>query len=210
MKLKNLILSVSLACVACLSRDVVADPAVVGAAAPAFEAIDTEGVKHSLSNYKGKNVVLEWFNPECPFVKKFYRNGDMAKLQKRVVEGGDIWLTINSSAAGKQGHIDPDQATGMQTKLGVAGTALLLDPQGTVGRAYGARTTPHLFVIDAQGVLAYAGAIDSTPSTDPSDIAASTNYVIKAIQDLKSGSKVQTSSTEPYGCSVKYDASMKG
>jgi len=210
MKLKHLTLIVILAGIARLSRDAAAEPAIVGAPAPEFEAVDTEGVKHALSKYKGKNIVLEWFNPECPFVKKFYKNGDMAKLQKKVVEGGDIWLTINSSAAGKQGYIDPAQASGMQTKLGVASTALLLDPQGAVGRSYGARTTPHLFVIDAQGVLAYAGAIDSTPSTAPSDIASSTNYVLKAIQELKSGGKVQTSSTEPYGCSVKYDASMKG
>jgi peroxiredoxin len=204
MKLKSILYTFVTACILNSSQMSYAQPAVVGAPAPEFTVTDANGATHSLSQYKGKNVVLEWFNPECPFVKKFYKNGDMPKLQKQVVEGGDVWLTINSSAEGRPGHLNASNAKEVQTALGLSSTALLLDPEGTVGMAYGARTTPHLFVIDAQGTLAYAGAIDSAPSTDPDDIAKATNYVTEAITALKSGKKVTTSSTDPYGCSVKY------
>lgn len=204
MKIKPSLLALISACILCVSQRSHAEPAIVGSPAPEFTVTDAQGNQHSLSQYKGKNVVLEWFNPECPFVKKFYKNGDMTKFQKQVVEGGDVWLTISSSAEGRQGHISATDAKEIQTKLGLASTALLLDPEGPVGKAYGARTTPHLFVIDAQGTLAYAGAIDSEPSTDADDISKATNYVTEAVTALKSGKKVDTASTEPYGCSVKY------
>lgn len=204
MNLKNSLLTLASICFLCFSRPGYSDPAIVGAPAPEFTIKDAQGNQHSLSQYKGKNVVLEWFNPDCPFVKKFYKNGDMAAFQKKVVEAGDVWLTINSSAEGRQGHIAASDASEAQTKFGLASTALLLDPEGTVGRAYGARTTPHLFVVDANGTLAYAGAIDSIPSTSSDDVSRATNYVTEALTALKSGKKVETSSTEPYGCSVKY------
>ncbi len=204
MKLKTSLLTIVSAALLSFCQVGYADPAIVGAPAPEFTVKDAQGNKHSLSQYKGKNVVLEWFNPDCPFVKKFYEKGDMAALQKQVVAAGDIWLTINSSAEGRQGHISESEAKEAQSKLGLASSALLLDPDGVVGKAYGARTTPHLFVIDAAGTLAYAGAIDSIPSTDSDDISRATNYVTQALAALRSGKKVATSSTDPYGCSVKY------
>jgi peroxiredoxin len=204
MKLKNSLLTITSALFLCFSQLAYADTTVVGAPAPEFTIKDAHGNPHSLSQYKGKNVVLEWFNPDCPFVKKFYRNGDMAAFQKQVVESGDVWLTINSSAEGRQGHISASDAREAQTKLGLASTALLLDPEGAVGKAYGARTTPHLFVVDANGTLAYAGAIDSIPSTNSDDVSRATNYVTEALAALKAGKKVETSATDPYGCAVKY------
>ncbi len=204
MKLRKSLLTIASAFLLCCAQLGYADTAVVGAPAPEFTIKDAQGNQHSLSQYKGKNVVLEWFNPDCPFVKKFYKNGDMAAFQKKVVEAGDVWLTINSSAEGRQGHIAASDASEAQTKFGLASTALLLDPEGTVGKAYGARTTPHLFVVDANGTLAYAGAIDSIPSTNSDDVSRATNYVTEALTALRSGKKVETSATEPYGCSVKY------
>jgi peroxiredoxin len=181
-----------------------AETAGVGAPAPDFTLTDSSGKQVTLSSFRGKNVVLEWFNPECPFVKKFYSGGEMQKLQQQVTSGGDVWLTINSSAAGKQGHISQSDAADVVTKQGLKSTALLLDPAGTVGKQYGARTTPHMFVIDAKGTVAYGGAIDSVPSTDSEDITGATNYVQAAIVHLKDGKPIPTSATEPYGCSVKY------
>jgi peroxiredoxin len=176
----------------------------VGAPAPEFSITDSSGTTHTLAQYRGKNVVLEWFNPGCPFVKKFYKNGDMARFQKQVLAGGDIWLTINSSAEGRQGYLTPEEAKSTKEELGLTSTALLLDPEGAVGLKYGAKTTPHIFVVDARGVLAYAGAIDDKPSTDPGDIASATNYVLKSIQALKEGRGVEVPTSDPYGCSVKY------
>jgi peroxiredoxin len=204
MNLKNSLLTLASICFLCFSKPGYSDTAVVGAPAPEFSIKDAQGNEHSLSQYKGKNIVLEWFNPECPFVNKFYKKGDMAALQKKVIDAGDVWLTINSSAEGRQGHISAAEAAQAQANLGLASTALLLDPEGTVGRAYGARTTPHLFVVDANGTLAYAGAIDSIPSTSSDDVARATNYVTEALTALKSGKKIENPATEPYGCSVKY------
>jgi peroxiredoxin len=176
----------------------------VGAAAPDFSLPDASGAQVSLASFKGKNVVLEWFNPGCPFVKKFYRNGDMQRFQEQVLNNGGVWLTISSSAAGKQGHITPEEAQEVVSQNKIRSSALLLDSNGAVGKTYGARTTPHMFVIDAKGTLVYDGAIDSEPSTDSSDIAGATNYVLSALEALKKGRPVSPASTDPYGCSVKY------
>jgi peroxiredoxin len=178
--------------------------AVVGQPAPAFSLPDSKGGTQSLGSFKGKLVVLEWVNPDCPFVQKHYGSGNMQKLQKTYAAKGIAWLTIDSSAPGKQGHLDPSAAEAFIKEKAASPTALLLDPQGKVGRAYGAKTTPHMFVIDASGRLIYNGAIDDKPSTDPADVATATNYVRAALDEALSGKPVTTATTQPYGCSVKY------
>jgi len=178
--------------------------ATVGSAAPNFSGKDSMGKEVALQGLKGKIVVLEWFNPGCPFVKKFYKNGDMQKLQQELAAQGVVWLTVSSSAPGKSGHLTAEAAETTRRETGMKSAALILDETGTIGKAYGARTTPHMFVIGADGILAYAGAIDSESSTSASDIAGATNYVVGAVNALKEGKPVEPSSTEPYGCSVKY------
>ena len=176
----------------------------VGGAAPDFRLQDASGKETTLSQFKGKTVVLEWFNPNCPFVKKFYSGGDMQRFQKESVAKGVVWLTISSSAEGKPGYISLQDAPKAVSSMGLQSTALLLDPKGTTGRAYGARTTPHMFVVNPAGTLVYAGAIDSTPSTDSEDIAGATNYVLNAVDGIAKGKDFDPVSTDPYGCSVKY------
>ncbi len=178
--------------------------AVVGQKAPAFTATDSEGRTRTLSEFRGQVVVLEWWNPQCPFVGKHYGSGNMQRLQKEWTGKGVVWLTVDSSAPGQEGHVDAAQANALMKQRGGAQTAILLDPAGSVGRAYGARTTPHMFVIDASGILAYAGGIDDKPSTDRADIATAHNYVEAALTEVTSGRKVTTVSSRPYGCSVKY------
>jgi hypothetical protein len=187
-----------------LPRLAVSEPAKVGDSAPDFTLRSAQGTEVSLKSFSGKPVVLEWFNPGCPFVKKFYANGDMQRFQRESVAKGAVWLTINSSAEGKQGHLTPAEALDVVSDLGVASTAVLLDPTGSVGKLYGARTTPHVFVITPEGKLAYAGAIDSAASTRSSDIASATNYVLGALDSIKAGKAPSPSDTEPYGCGVKY------
>ena len=200
MKLARPLLALSLA-VACSPR--LTAQAVVGQAAPAFSVADTQGQTQALDQYKGKWVVLEWTNHDCPFVKKHY-GGNMQKLQKDYTGKGVAWLTIVSSAPGKQGHVSPAQADQLTKDRGAAPSAVLLDPEGKVGRAYGARTTPHMYVIDPSGKLVYAGAIDDTPSTDPADIPRSRNYLSEALDAALAGKPVPTATSTPYGCSVKY------
>lgn len=178
--------------------------AQVGGAAPDFRLQDANGKETSLSQFKGKTVVLEWFNPGCPFVKKFYSGGDMQRFQKEVVGKGGVWLTIASSAEGKPGYISLQDAPKAVSSMDLQSTALLLDPKGTTGRAYGARTTPHMYVVNPAGTLVYAGAIDSTPSTDSDDIPGATNYVLNAVDGIAKGKDFDPVSTGPYGCSVKY------
>lgn len=176
---------------------------VVGEKAPVFTAVDSNGVTHSLSDFMGKTVVLEWTNHQCPFVKKHYDNGDMQALQK---EAGDdvVWLSIVSSAPGNQGHVTGEEAN-EQTKLrDAAPTAVILDPSGEVGKMYDAKTTPHMFVIDASGTLVYAGAIDDNNSANPADVPTANNYVRAALNSLKAGEAIAVSQTQAYGCSVKY------
>lgn len=181
-----------------------AAPAVTGKPAPTFSLANALGQPVALESFKGKTVVLEWYNPGCPFVKKFYAKGDMPAFQRQAREQGAVWLTINSSAPGKQGHISAQDATAAAREQGLNPDHLLLDPDGTVGRLFGAKTTPHIFVIDSKGVLAYAGAIDSTPSTSQGDIAGATNYALNSIKALSRGEIPTPADTEAYGCSVKY------
>lgn len=177
----------------------------VGEPAPDFTSVDVNGEPQTLAAYRGKYVVLEWFNPECPFVKKHYGSGNMQRLQQELTAApGVAWLSINSSAPGKQGHLSPEQAKAWKAEQGAAMTAVLLDPEGTVGRLYGAKTTPHMFVIDPQGVLVYAGAIDDTPSADQADVKTAANYVRQALSEAVAGTPVSVSKTQSYGCSVKY------
>ena len=178
--------------------------AEVGQPAPAFTASDTNGRAHSLADAKGKYVVLEWTNYDCPFVRKHYGAGQMQKLQKEFTGKGVIWYSVNSSAPGKQGNYAPEKWNEMLKEKGAASTAHLLDPDGTVGKAYGAQTTPHVFVIDPAGVLIYAGAIDDKPDTNPASIGSARNYVRAALEAAMSGKAVEPAKTKSYGCSVKY------
>lgn len=178
--------------------------ALVGKSAPDFTLTDTHGKKHSLSDYKGKFVVLEWINHDCPFVGKHYGSGNMQKLQKKYTKKGVIWLSINSSAPGKQGHCSPEKANKLTKEKDAAPTAVLLDPDGKVGKLYGAKTTPHMFIINPEGILIYNGAIDDKPSTNVADIAKAKNYVQTALDEALAGKKVTIRATQPYGCSVKY------
>lgn len=177
----------------------------VGEPAPAFTLTDLAGKSHQLSDFKGKIVVLEWTNPECPFVVKHYESsGNLPATQKAATASGVVWLQINSGATGKQGDYDDAAVKAWLAKNQAAATAYLRDRDGKVGKAYGAKTTPHLFVISAEGVLVYQGAVDSKRSTDAKDIAGAENYVQSALADLKAGQPVRTPSTQPYGCGVKY------
>jgi peroxiredoxin len=183
------------------------DPPPVGSAAPDFSLKDAKGRAHSLSQYKGKYVVLEWFNPECPFVKKHYGSGNMQKLQKEYTDKGVVWLTIDSNALGTQGSLTPEEAEKITTSWKTHQTALLLDPDGKVGRAYGAKNTPNMVIINPEGKIAYEGAIDSKPTPNPADIPSSTNYVKAALDESLAGKPVSNPQTKPYGCSVKYKSS---
>lgn len=176
----------------------------VGEPAPAFSATDSNGKTVKLSDYNGKYVVLEWTNDGCPFVKKHYGSGNMQSTQKDAVAQGAVWLSVVSSAPGKQGYVDGADANRLTKDRGAAPTAVLLDPRGDLGRLYEAKTTPHLFVIDKSGKLIYAGAIDSVASSDPEDIKDSTNYVKAALAESAAGKPVSHPVTKPYGCSVKY------
>ncbi len=180
------------------------DSPPVGSAAPDFSLADAKGKTHSLSQYKGKYIVLEWFNPECPFVKKHYGGGNMQKLQQEYTGKGVVWFSIDSSAPGSEGNLSPEQAEKVTTAWKTKQTALLLDPEGKAGRAYGAKNTPHMFVIDPQGKVVYEGAIDNKATPNPADIPSSTNYVKVALDESFAGKPVTTANTKPYGCSVKY------
>jgi len=180
------------------------DPPPVGSAAPDFSLTDAKGKAHSLLQYKGKYVVLEWFNPECPFVKKHYGSGNMQKLQEEYTNKGVTWLTIDSSAPGTEGSLSADAASKVMTGWKTRQTALLLDPEGKAGRAYGAKNTPNMVVINPEGKIVYEGAIDSKATPNPADIPNSTNYVKVALDESLEGKPVTTSTTKPYGCSVKY------
>src|SRR4051812_11961806 len=176
----------------------------VGSAAPTFSVADTKGKTHSLADYKGKWVVLEWFNPECPFVKKHYGSGNMQKLQQEYRGKGVVWLSIDSSAPGKEGNLTPDNAGKTMSEFKMTSTALLLDQDGKAGQAYGAKNTPHMFIINPEGKIVYEGAIDSKPTANPADIATANNYVKAALDEAMAGKPVSNAVTKPYGCSVKY------
>src|ERR1700731_2125733 len=179
----------------------------VGTAAPDFSLTDSNGKAHSLSQYKGKYVVLEWFNPECPFVKKHYGSDNMQKLQAEYTDKGVVWLTIDSNAPGTEGNISPDQAQKIMGSWKTHQTALLLDPESKVAKLYGAKNTPNMVVINPEGKIVYEGAIDSKASPNPADIPRSTNYVKAALDESLAGKPVSNPTTKPYGCSVKYKSS---
>jgi cytochrome oxidase Cu insertion factor (SCO1/SenC/PrrC family) len=177
----------------------------IGQSAPDFTLTDINGQKHSLTGYKGKTVVLEWVNPDCPFVRKHYdKSGNIPDLQQSAAADGVVWLQINSAASGLEGDYDAARAAAWQQRIHVAATGYFRDQDGRVGKLYDARTTPHLFIINPQGTLVYAGGIDSIRSADPTDIAKATNYVREALADLKAGRAIRTPASKPYGCSVKY------
>jgi len=175
-----------------------------GQEAPEFTLTDSKGTSHKLSDFRGKLVVLEWLNHECPFVKKHYSGGDMQKLQQEYTAKGVVWLSIISSAPGKQGHRTGPQAEADTSDKKAAPTAVLLDPSGEVGKKYDAKTTPEMFVLDKEGKVLYAGAIDSIKSTDSADVAKAENHVRAALDAALAGKPVPTPQTKPYGCSVKY------
>jgi peroxiredoxin len=186
------------------AEDMAATLPMIGKPAPAIVAKDTNGADVSLDAYKGKVVVLEWTNNECPFVRKHYDSKNMQDTQKYAAEKGAVWISVVSSAPEKQGHVTPEKANEITTAEGATLTHKILDETGVIGRAYGAKTTPHMFVIDASGNVAYMGAIDSDTSFKPEAIKGATNYVRAAIDALTAGTPVATAQTEPYGCGVKY------
>lgn len=176
----------------------------VGKPAPDFTATDSNGKTVKLSDQRGKIVVLEWTNHDCPFVKKHYGSGNMQALQQEAGQQGIVWWSVISSAPGKQGHVSPQEANELTRSRKAAPSAVLLDPQGAIGQLYGARTTPHIYIIDPQGKLVYMGAIDDKPSSSPADVATANNYVRTALKAVQQGQSVQPAVTQPYGCSVKY------
>jgi peroxiredoxin len=178
--------------------------AVVGAPAPAFSVTDVDGKAVSLADFKGRHVVLEWTNPSCPFVVKHYGSGNMQGTQKDATDKGVVWLTINSTATDHPEHLKPAAMGSWMKQQKAASTTTLLDPDGRIGRAYGARTTPHLYVIDPQGRLVYAGGIDDKPTANPADIATAKNHVKAALAESLAGKPVTVAQTRAYGCSIKY------
>lgn len=179
--------------------------ATVGEKAPDFESYDVlTGKRVWLSGYLGRPVVLEWTNHECPYVRKHYESGNMQKLQQESREDGAVWISIVSSAPGKQGHTTPEEARKVYGDVGSKASVKILDESGEIGLLYGAKTTPHMFVIDKDGILVYAGAIDSVPGTAQSDIERADNYVTDALADIAAGVPVKKTLTRSYGCSVKY------
>ena len=168
-----------------------------------FTLLNTAGEKISVADFRGKFIVIEWFNPGCPFVKKHYRSGQMQLLQQKARDDGFVWLTINSTNSDHPDFADGSRLGAIAAEWGFKGTQLLLDPTGEVGKRFGAKTTPHMFILNPDGKVVYSGAIDADPDTT-TDPTASRNYVRDAMTDLKAGKSLQVSETEPYGCSVKY------
>lgn len=176
----------------------------VGAAAPDFQVVGSDGKTHRLSDFKGKPVVLEWTNHECPFVVKHYATGNMQKTQALAAEKDAVWLTVISSAPSKQGHVSAEKANELTVSRNATPLTVLLDESGDIGRAYDARTTPHMYLIDENGVLRYMGGMDDRPTARHSDVDGATNFVTAALSDWTEKSEVATPVTAPYGCSIKY------
>lgn len=175
-----------------------------GQPAPAFTLTDLDGRRVALADLKGKYVVLEWSNPSCPFVQKHYASGNMQSLQKRFTGEGVQWIVVNSTAASHSEYLKPAEQKAWLQKQGAAPSIAALDADGTVGRAYSAKVTPHMYVIDPNGVLVYAGAIDDKRSANPADVKSATNFVVQAFTELRAGKPVSASSTQAYGCTIKY------
>ena len=181
-----------------------AQAATVGQAAPDFTLTDTSGKTVKLSDFKGKHVVLEWNNPGCPFVRKHYNGGNMPATQKDALAKGAVWLAISTTEREHPDWLSPVQLARWQAEKGSAPSATLLDEDGAIGRAYGARTTPHMYIVSPQGMLAYAGGIDSIPSARADDISRATNYIKQAMNEVAAGKPINVATSQPYGCSIKY------
>jgi peroxiredoxin len=204
MKINSRLLGCAAFAVALLPLCATAQAVRVGAPAPAFTATDSRGQTETLEQYRGKYVVLEWHNQGCPYTRKHYVSGNMQALQKEWTAKGVVWFTVISSAPGEQGYVTSSQENAYLDTMHAVPTAALLDPQGKLGRLYNAKTTPEMFVIDPEGKLIYAGAIDDRPTPDPQDVRGANNYVSDALTAAMAGKPVATPFTRPYGCSVKY------
>ena len=178
--------------------------AVVGQPAPDFTAVDTSGKSHKLSDFKGKMVVLEWVNPGCPFVRKHYNSANMPGLQKEFTAKNVVWLSVNSTEKAASDYLPPAQLAAWMKEKSSASTATLMDEEGRIGKAYGARTTPHMYIVNPQGTLVYAGGIDSIPSARADDIKTATNFVRQGLNEALAGKQVSTATAQPYGCTIKY------
>ena len=194
--------------IACAALMLVAAPAIaapdIGAPAPDFTATDINGNEFKLSDHKGKTVVLEWTNHQCPYVMKHYETGNMQKTQAAAKEYGVEWVSIVSSAEGLQGNTTAEEAKAILEQQGAIVTTKILDPSGTIGGLYDAKTTPHMYIIDAEGMLVYAGAIDSNPRWFKGSVKSAKNYILAALDNIAAGEPIETPSTRAYGCSVKY------
>lgn len=202
----GMVTAVALTAGALISFSAEASPAEGAQAAPAFSGVTSQGETLSLSDLEGKTVVLEWTNADCPFVQKHYAEPvrNMQSMQSDAAADEVVWVQVISSAPGKQGHVDAATADQLNADRGASPAHVILDPEGTIGRAYSAKTTPHMFVITGEGDIAYAGAIDSKRSTKVADIAEATNYVTAALDAVAAGAPVEIASAKPYGCSIKY------
>ena len=202
--MNRLAASLFVSAAALIGTGVGAAPASVGQPAPAFSAVDTAGKTVALSDFKGRYVVLEWTNPGCPFVQKHYDSGNLPATQKDAAAKGVVWLAVNTTAKDAGDYMAPAALQGWMTSKNAVPTATLMDADAKVGRAYRARTTPHMYIVDPQGTLIYAGAIDSKASANPADIKTATNYVTQALGEAMAGKPVSRATTQAYGCSVKY------
>lgn len=209
--MKKITLLISFVVIAILTINLTSDTgdtdsvnAVVGEPAPEFEVMDAHGNMRSLSEFEGQYVILEWLNHGCPFIQKHYNGENMQALQKKYTDQDVVWLSIISSAPGTQGFMEAEEARQSIEDHGASPTAILLDPEGTVGKKYDARVTPHMFIIDPEGILRYNGAIDDKPSARPSSLEGAHNYIDAAMSSLKNGEEVEVKTNTPYGCSVKY------
>ena len=181
-----------------------ANAAPPGNAAPAFKELNTAGKEISLADFKGKTVVIEWTNNGCPFVQKHYNSKNMQNTQAAATKDGVVWLSVISSKPGAQGNVTPEQANKLTVDRGAKPTHVLLDPDGSMGRAYDAKTTPHMYIVNKTGVLVYAGGIDDKPTANPADVKTARNHVLAALAEIKAGKPVSIATSRPYGCSVKY------
>jgi peroxiredoxin len=204
MKLSRRLLVAAPLLAAAFGAQVALANASIGQAAPAFSVQDAAGKTVSLADFKGKTVVLEWVNPGCPFVVKHYGAGNMQATQAAATAQGVVWLTVSSTAASSPDYKKPADLAGWMKQQKAAATHILMDDNGAIGKAFGAKTTPHLYIVNPAGVLVYAGAIDSKPTANPADIPGATNFVTQDLGELKAGQPISQPSTKPYGCSVKY------
>lgn len=210
--MKKLIILISLILAAAMAINLTSESpenatsdATVGEPAPDFEVIGADGTTHSLSDYEGEYIIIEWLNHGCPYIQKHYNGNNMQQLQEKYTDQGVVWLSVVSSAPGTQGYMEAEEALQSIEEQGASPTAILLDPEGEMGRAYDARVTPHMFIIDPEGVLRYNGAIDDKPTARASSLETAHNYIDAAMTSLRNGEEVEVKSNTPYGCTVKYD-----